>query len=101
MRLVFAVALLAGVSSASDWQPLFNGKDLSGWTMAGPGRFVVENGMLKTEGGMGLLWYNGRPFGNTTIRVVFKTDSPKSNSGVFIRLPEKPRDPWYGVHNGY
>jgi Domain of Unknown Function (DUF1080) len=101
MRFVLAVALLAGVSSASDWQSLFNGKDLSGWTMAGPGRFVVENGMLKTEGGMGLLWYNGRPFGNSTIRVVFKTDSPKSNSGVFIRLPEKPKDPWYGVHNGY
>ncbi len=32
---------------------------------------------------------------------MFKTTSPKSNSGVFIRLPEKPKDPWYGVHNGY
>ena len=86
---------------AAEPRQLFNGKDLSGWEMVGHGQFVVENGMLKTEGGMGLLWYNGRPFGNTTIRVVFKTDSPKSNSGVFIRLPEKPRDPWYGVHNGY
>jgi len=34
---------------------LFNGKNLDGWQQAGPGRFVVVNGMLKTEGGMGLL----------------------------------------------
>ena len=69
--------------------------------MVGPGQFVVEDGMLKTEGGMGLLCYKGQKFGNTTIRVVFKTASPKANSGVYIRLPEAPKDPWYGVHNGY
>ena len=57
--------------------------------------------MLKTEGGMGLLWYTGQPFANTTIRVVFKTASPNANSGVYIRFPEKPKDPWYAVHNGY
>src|SRR6266436_8841741 len=80
---------------------LFNGKDLTGWEHVGPGRFVVEDGMLKTEGGMGLLWYTGQQFGNTTIRVVFKTASPNANSGVYIRFPEKPKDPWYAVHNGY
>jgi hypothetical protein len=56
---------------------------------------------MKTEGGMGLLYYKGRKFGNTTVRVVFKTASQRANSGVFIRLPEPPKDPWYGVHNGY
>jgi hypothetical protein len=69
--------------------------------MVGPGRFVVEEGQLKTEGGMGLLWYKGRKIGNATLRVVFRTASPHANSGVFIRLPEPPGDPWYGVHNGY
>ena len=69
--------------------------------MVGAGRFVVEDGMLKTEGGMGLLWYKGRKFGNTTIRVVFKTTGPRDNSGVYIRFPEEPKDPWYAVHNGY
>lgn len=101
MRIVAALMLCAGLAPAAEWKQLFDGKDLAGWEMAGPGRFVVEDGMLKTEGGMGLLWYTGEKFGNTTIRVVFKTTSPKSNSGVFIRLPEKPKDPWYGVHNGY
>ena len=101
MRIVAALMLCAGLAPAADWKQLFNGKDLAGWEMAGPGRFVAADGMLKTEGGMGLLWYTGEKFGNTTIRVVFKTASEKANSGVFIRLPEKPKDPWYGVHNGY
>lgn len=101
MRLLTAVVLLAGVCAAAEWKQLFNGKDTAGWGMVGPGRFVVENGLLKTEGGMGLLWYKGEKFGNTTIRVVFRTASPRANSGVFIRLAEPPRDPWYAVHNGY
>ncbi len=101
MRAAIAIFILAGITQAAEWQQLFDGKSLDGWSMVGPGRFVVENGMLKTEGGMGLLWYTGRQFGNTTIRVVFKTASPNANSGVYIRFPEKPKDPWYAVHNGY
>jgi len=80
---------------------LFDGKDLKGWRHVGPGRFYVENKMLVTEGGMGLLVYDGQKFGNTKIKVVFKTTGAHDNSGVYIRLPEKPMDPWYGVHNGY
>lgn len=101
MRIPIALMLLAAWCPAAEWKQLFNGKDLAGWEMVGPGRFVVEDGALKTEGGMGLLWYTREKFGNTTLRVVFKTASPKANSGVFIRMPEKPGDPWYGVHNGY
>lgn len=95
------ILLLSCTAPAAQWRQLFNGKDLSGWTMTGPGRFVVENGAMYTEGGMGLLYYDREKFGNTTIRVVFKTTSERDNSGVIIRLPEKPKDPWYGVHNGY
>lgn len=93
--------LAACVLLRSETQLLFNGKDLSGWQMVGPGRFVVENGMMKTEGGMGLLWYTGRKIGNETLRVIFKTTGERDNSGVIIRLPEPPPDAWYGVHNGY
>jgi 3-keto-disaccharide hydrolase len=101
MKLIATILLLAGAAPAAEWKPLFNGKDLTGWEMVGPGRFLVENGMLKTEGGMGLLWYKGAKFGNTTLRVVFKTTGPADNSGVYIRFPEQPKDPWYAVHNGY
>jgi hypothetical protein len=101
MRILAVCVALAGLCHGAQWDQLYNGKDLAGWEMTGPGRFVVENGLLKTEGGMGLLFYKNRKFGNTTLRVVFKTTSARSNSGVFIRLPEPPPDPWYCVHNGY
>lgn len=98
--LVFALAL-SGAAFAADFRPLFNGKDLTGWKHVGPGRFAIEDGMMKTEGGMGLLYYEKEKLGNATLRVVFKTASPNANSGVIIRLPEAPPDPWYAVHNGY
>ena len=101
MRTLALVLLLGAAAQAASWKQLFNGKDLTGWKMVGPGQFVVEDGQLKTEGGMGLLWYSGEKFGNATIRVVYKPVSQRANSGVFIRLPEGPKDPWFAVHNGY
>jgi uncharacterized damage-inducible protein DinB len=101
MRLLFLTLSAVAVLAAADGKQLFNGKDLSGWRMVGPGRFIVEDGMLKTEGGMGLLYYTGQKFGDQTVHVVFKTATPNANSGVYIRMPEAPNDPWYGVHNGY
>jgi hypothetical protein len=111
IRYVLMVAAIAGAglsmnSSAQDpgtWRPLFNGKDLEGWTQVGPGRFVVENGVLKTEGGMGLLWYTREKFGNTTLRIVYRAPQPRNagNSGVFIRIPEQPTEPWMPVNKGY
>lgn len=84
-----------------DWKPLFNGKNLDGWEHLGPGKFVLEDGALKTEGGMGLLWYTKEKFGNCVIRIVYKTSDKASNSGVFIRVADKPKDEWFAVHHGY
>lgn len=83
------------------WTQLWNGKNLLGWEHVGPGKFVIEDGMLKTEGGMGLLWYTKRKFGNCVIRVIYKTTKKSDNSGVFIRIPEKPTEPWMPVNKGY
>ena len=101
MRLIVSILLAGGLVLGAEWQQLFDGKSLDGWKFVGPGRFVVENGMLKTEGGMGLLFYAREKIGNSTLRVVFRTASDPANSGVIIRLPEEPPDPWYAVHNGY
>ena len=101
MRKLAAFFIFTAWLPGASWEPLFNGRDLSGWKMTGPGRFIIENGLMKTEGGMGLLWYTGKKLGNCTVRVVYKTASDHANSGVIIRLPEPPTDPWYGVHNGY
>jgi hypothetical protein len=82
------------------WTPLFNGQDLSGWEHVGPGEFVVQEGLLKTVGGMGLLWYTGEPFGDVVIRVVYRNPDG-ANSGVFIRIPEKPTEPRMPINRGY
>jgi hypothetical protein len=89
----------AGQSSA--WRTLFDGKSLDGWEHIGPGKMIVEEGVLRTEGGMGLLWYTGEKFGDCVLRVVYKTTSRSSNAGVFVRIADKPKDPWYAVHNGF
>ncbi len=94
-------AMCAPGAFASEHKKLFNGKDLTGWKMAGWGSFAVEGGLLKTVGGMGLLVYEREKFGNCTLRVVFKTAGGRGNSGIFIRMPEPAKDAWYGVHNGY
>lgn len=83
------------------WRPLFNGKDLTGWKHVGPGNMTVENGLIRTHGGMGLLFWEGEKFGNCTIRVVFRMRDKNDNSGVFIRIPIKPREPWMPVFYGY
>ncbi|MFP5260717.1 MAG: DUF1080 domain-containing protein [Blastocatellia bacterium] len=83
------------------WRQLFNGRDMDGWQHVGPGGFRVENGALVTEGGMGLLWYTREKFGDCVIRVVYKTTSVASNSGVYVRIADRPKDEWFAVHHGY
>src|SRR4030095_7626848 len=86
---------------ADEWRQLFNGKDLTGWEQVGPGKFIVEDGKLKTVGGMGMIIYPAEKFSNAVIRVVYTVKDNDCNSGVFIRLPDKSTDPWVAVNTGY
>jgi hypothetical protein len=99
--LVTASALISCSNQEKNWRQLFNGSDLSGWEQVGPGQFVVEEGLLKTVGGMGMILYPAEKFSNVVIRVVYKVKDNDVNSGVFIRLPEKPADEWMAVNHGY
>jgi hypothetical protein len=101
VQLIVTTLALAVLTYAGEGRPLFNGKDLTGWAHVGNGRVYVEDGLLKTEGGMGLLWYTGEKFGNSMVRVVYRTTTVDDNSGIFIRIPEPPEDPWQAVHSGY
>jgi len=70
------------------FKPLFNGKDLSGWTLVGkkgPG-YVVQNGVLvcPEDGGGNLL--TEEEFDNFVFRFEFKL-TPGANNGVGIRAP--------------
>jgi hypothetical protein len=98
-----AVALTSCKTSATvrGWNPIFDGKGTAGWQMLGPGELKLEDGELVTTGGMGLLCYTKEKLGNCRIRVMFKPTTGQDNSGVFIRIPEPPTDPWYAVHHGY
>ncbi|MGC8638386.1 MAG: 3-keto-disaccharide hydrolase [Isosphaeraceae bacterium] len=106
--LAFVLASLlpaqAGTSErvpSSDWRPLFDGHSLEGWKHVGPGEFVIEDGVLRTKDGMGLLWYTREKLGNCKIRVVYKTSTPRSNSGIYIRIADRPKEPWFAVHHGF
>lgn len=88
------------LGAQDQWKPLFNGRDLEGWRHVGDGAFEVENGLLKTKGGMGLLYYQGQKFGNVKIRVVYK-GADRNNAGVFIRIPKSPTEAWMPVNRGY
>jgi hypothetical protein len=101
--LVVAAALLLVAARVPEpqWRELFNGKDLTGWKHVGPGYMTVENGLIRTHGGMGLLYWTGEKFGNCRIKVVYKMRDFNDNSGVFIRIPIEPREEWMPVHYGY
>ena len=85
----------------SQWKQLFNGKDLIGWKHVGGGSRYVEEGLLASKGGMGLLYWDGGKFGNCVIRVVYKMQKFNSNAGVFIRVPIEPKEEWMPVYYGY
>lgn len=94
-------ALTAVQFDTAKWTPLFNGKDLTGWKHVGPGSDTVIDGLIKTDGGMGLLYWTGGKVGNCIIRVVFHMRDENDNSGVFIRIPIEPREEWMPVNYGY
>jgi hypothetical protein len=101
LLLIMIVVLSAWSCQDGKWRQLYNGKDLTGWQQVGPGEFVVEDGLLKTVGGMGMILYPAEKFSNVIIRVVYMVKDNDCNSGVFIRIPEKPADEWVAVNTGY
>src|SRR5438045_9703991 len=107
--LLVALGVMAGHSQTSEksatvksktWRQLFNGKDLTGWKHVGPGEDTVEDGMIHTHGGMGLLYWTGGKVSNSRLKVVYKMRDHNSNSGVFIRIPVEPREERLPVHSG-
>ena len=84
------VLVLAGWSlagTAQKKQSLFNGKDISGWTIYGTEKWYVENGMLVGESGpdkqYGYLATN-QSYTDFELTLSFKQEAD-GNSGVFFR----------------
>jgi hypothetical protein len=71
----------------AEWQPLFNGKDLTGWKETGkPGTWKAEDGILFCTGGGGGWLSTAKEYANFEIALEFRLP-PEGNSGVFLRHP--------------
>ncbi len=71
----------------STWKPIFNGKDLSGWTPTAGGEWKVVDGILKgtspaSEAKHGILLADGE-YENFTAKIVYRSIS--GNSGFYFR----------------
>ena len=61
LLIVVTAAVLAGTvphaqAQTGEWKQLFDGKDLVGWKHVGPGQMTIEDGLIHTHDGIGLLY---------------------------------------------
>jgi hypothetical protein len=88
--LLFLSPLLCAQSGEPGFVPLFNGRDLDGWSIVnkmGPG-YLVENGTIvcPREGGQKLV--TGKEYSNFVLRFDFRMETD-GNSGIGIRCPRE------------
>jgi sugar phosphate isomerase/epimerase len=82
--------------------PRFNARySKHGWNHYGPGYFELDEkeGVLKSQGGMGLFWYSAKRFRDFVLELDFKCSQQNTNSGIFIRVPDVPTSDDYIYHS--
>lgn len=86
-NLVVIVLALMAIPGVSQEISLFNGKDLSGWTVYGTEKWYVEDGLLVSESGpdkqYGYL-ATDKYYDDFELTLEFKQEA-NGNSGVFVR----------------
>tara|TARA_R110002124_G_C8936114_1_gene512362 strand:- start:1736 stop:2338 length:603 start_codon:yes stop_codon:yes gene_type:complete len=86
-NLVVVVLALMVIPAISQEMSLFNGKDLSGWTIYGTEKWYVEDGLLVSESGpdkqYGYL-ATDKYYDDFELTLEFKQEA-NGNSGVFVR----------------
>jgi hypothetical protein len=95
--------MTGGSSKENDksFETILDGTTLHEWKMCGKGKFVSEQNMIISKGGMGLLWYAKKKFRNFILKVDWKISQRADNSGVFVRFADPDDDPWVAVNTGY
>ena len=90
LSFIFCVAQI-GSTAEKGFQPLFNGKDLSGWEGVGgqASNWEIKDGALSCTGKPGSHWIaTKKEYADFDLRMDFNI--PKNgNSGVFIRAPKE------------
>ena len=85
---------LASAQPRPEWTPLFNGKDLSGWTNinTAPDTWTVKDGLVITTGKPLGVMCSDRMYENFVLHVEWMHLEPGGNSGVFIWSGANPSD---------
>jgi len=87
ISLTITILLVSSTFTFAQEQSLFNGEDLSGWTIFGTEKWYVEDGLLVCESGpdeqYGYLATN-KHYKDFTLTLEFMQEA-NGNSGVFIR----------------
>ena len=80
----------------NEWKSLWDGQTFAGWDHAGSGSFqrVIDDGApaLQAQGSGGILWYNGREFGDYELEVSYEHNGVSDNGGIFLRFPNPGED---------
>ena len=80
---------------------LFNGWNLDGWSIQNGGRFSVEDGILKLDGGTGWL-RSDKTYADFKLVMEFRFLEEKANSGIFVRTgPTSKQNKNGWPDNGY
>src|ERR1017187_696250 len=93
LTLTLAAEKNACTGDPNQWTQIFDGKDLSGWKHVGPGNMTVEDSLIHTHGGMGLLYWTGGPIENCTLHLVFRMRHENDNR------PERSEDKEDDTHS--
>jgi len=95
-RSLVAAAEDSAVGRSAGYEWIFDGTSTDGWSQAPEGEFDLQpDGTLHSSGGMGMLWYSGKAYGDFSVRLQFRDVAPagdRANSGVLTRFPD-PRTP--------
>jgi hypothetical protein len=79
----------------ADYKPVFNGKDLTGWTHA-TDNYEVVDGAIRCKNKRGGVLQTGETFDNFAVQLEFRL--PKAgNNGLAIRTPDDVKD---GAYDG-
>ncbi len=99
-----SIAYVKSVTYYDGYTPLLRrgggGYEKHGWNHYGPGHFECDpkTGVLKGQGGMGLLWHT-RKVKDFIFECEFKCSTPATNSGIFLRVPSVPVSDDYIYHS--
>jgi len=105
IRAILACSILAlsasGAEVKTNWVSLFNGKDLSGWTVHGKASWSVQDGVLVGIGGMGHI-YTDASCSDFEAKGMFRVtnEGATPNSGFYFRA-NPPADDVNGFPRGY